>query len=135
MIRLKYELTLTRHILSRIITLKYVAAYRLLISRAGLNKQKESGNETQVENASELRQRQSLWGGLHPRAPGKSTRRQFKITASSRHGDVSQAGSRSGCLPTGQREPDPDHTPPRSAGQPLKWTVTHDRRTRRGNAF
>lgn len=63
MIRLKYELTLTRHILSRIITLKYVAAYRLLISRAGLNKQKESGNETQVENASELRQRQSLWGG------------------------------------------------------------------------
>lgn len=48
---------------------------------------------------------------------------------------MSQAGSRSGCLPTGQREPDPDHTPPRSAGQPLKWTVTHDRRTRRGNAF
>lgn len=63
MIRLKYELTLTRHILLRIITLKYVAAYRLLISRAGLNKQKESSNETQVENASEPRQRQSLWGG------------------------------------------------------------------------
>lgn len=66
---------------------------------------------------------------------GKSARRQFKITANSRHSDVSQAGSRSGCLPTGQRESDPDHTPECSAGQPLKWTMTYDRCTRKGNAF
>lgn len=73
--------------------------------------------------------------GLHPWAHGKSAPQQFKITPNTRHGDMSQAGSQGGCLPTGQRDPDPDHTPPCSAGQPLEWTVRHDRRTRKGNAL
>lgn len=52
------------------------------------------------------------------RLMGNSVPQQFKITPSTRHGDMSLAGSQSGCLPSARRNRDPNHTPPCTAGQP-----------------
>lgn len=65
---------------------------------------------------------------------GNSAPHQFKITPNTRRSDMSQAGSQSGCLPSNQRNLDPNHTPPYTVRQLLKWTVRHGRCTSRGNA-
>lgn len=64
---------------------------------------------------------------------GNSVAQEFMITPNTRRSDMSQAGSRGGCLQSGQRNLDANHTPPYTNGQPLKWTVRDDRCMRRGN--
>lgn len=72
---------------------------------------KESGNETQVEYASEPQQgNHSVDTGLHPRAHGKLC--ATSVQDNTRRSDMSQAGNQSGCLPSNQRNLDPNHTPP-----------------------
>lgn len=131
-ISLKYELTLTRHIFFEDNHLQICRSLLFLIFRGDLKQtSRESGNETQVENASEPQQgnHSGVDVGLHPRAHGKLC--ATVVQDNTRRSDMSQAGSQSGCLPSSQRNLDPNHTPPYTVGQPLKWTVRHDRRASR----
>ena len=132
---------LTSHILVKIITLKMLQA-TVSDFQNGLKQTKQKKKRSKVMKhrlRMSLNLSRAITSGVDTvdytlRLMGNSEPRTLMITPNARRCDMSQAGSQGGCLLSGQRNLDANHTPPYTVRQLLKWTVRHDRCTSGGNA-